>query len=177
MVPEHIIRANIELMQPGISVECGVWKGGMMAEMMKVSDLVIGYDSFEGLPEPTDIDGIDAIRYAANKNSPEYYDNCKAEYDEVNEYLSGVGSNFKLVKGWYSPELFEDCPEISVLRLDCDWYTSVRICLENIFPKLKDGGIVIVDDYYAYDGCALAVNEFVKHRRIKQHKGVCYFIK
>ena len=48
-----------------------------------------------------------------------------------------------------------------MLRLDGDWYESTRVCLENLYPHVAPGGIVIVDDYYNWDGCARAVNEFV----------------
>lgn len=182
MIPHGIIAANIELMRqhPGVMVECGVWKGGMMAKMMKIADHVIGYDSFEGLPEPKNHDGKTALEYANNKSSPAYYDNCKAGYDDVYNYLLNIGGNFKLVKGWYSPELFNDCTwGISVLRIDCDWHDSVKVVLENLFPKVKTGGLVIIDDYKAYDGCALAVNSFMSKTsiRLREYKGVTYFNK
>src|SRR5687768_16254146 len=86
MVPPAIMTANCELMRKhrGIMVECGVWKGGMMAEMMNLADLVIGYDSFEGLPDPEPHDGPAALNYSAGKDLPDYYDNCRADFDDVN---------------------------------------------------------------------------------------------
>jgi O-methyltransferase len=76
--------------------------------------------------------------------------------------LSGAPS-VSLVKGWFNettPGFTPPC-EIAVLRLDGDWYDSTRVCLENLYPHVAPGGIVIVDDYYNWDGCARAVNEFV----------------
>lgn len=182
MVPSETLKANLELMEKyrgGFFVECGVWRGGMMAEMMKIASSVIGYDSFQGLPAPAAIDGEAALKYASQIASAEYYDNCRADFEETTSYLFSIGQNFYLYKGWFCEELFLGCPMIDVLRLDCDWHDSIKICLKHLFPKLKKGGIVIVDDYIAYDGCAIAVNEFVSDKpiRIREYKGVTYFIK
>ena len=54
--------------------------------------------------------------------------------------------------------------EISILRLDTDWYESTRCELEVLFPKLSVGGVLIIDDYGHWQGCRKAVDEyFSKH--------------
>src|SRR5262249_46186085 len=55
---------------------------------------------------------------------------------------------------------------IAVLRIDGNWYASVRCCLDNLYDQVSDGGFVIAHTYYTYDGCALAVNEFLGERRL-----------
>jgi hypothetical protein len=50
------------------------------------------------------------------------------------------------------------------LRIDADWYDSVRCCLESLYDQVVEGGFVIFDDYYTFDGCAIAVHEFLGKR-------------
>jgi hypothetical protein len=59
---------------PGCFVECGVWKGGSSA-IMALAILNAGkerhlhlFDSFEGLPEPTEKDGEQAAVYSGGRN-------------------------------------------------------------------------------------------------------------
>ena len=52
-------------------------------------------------------------------------------------------------------------PQIAVLRLDTDWYESTRCELEHLFPRLSVGGVLIIDDYGAWEGARRAVDEFV----------------
>ncbi len=52
--------------------------------------------------------------------------------------------------------------EVALLRLDGDWYESTRDCLNWMYPKLRKGAPCIVDDYYAWDGCALALHEHAR---------------
>jgi O-methyltransferase len=153
---------------PGCVVECGVWRGGMIAGMAEVLGPKRDYflfDSFAGLPPAREeLDGAAAVAWQNNTKSPTYYDNCTASKEEATAamQLSGATS-FSLVKGWFNETLpgFAPPSYIAVLRLDADWYDSTRVCLENLYPHVAPGGIVIVDDYYNWDGCARAVNEFL----------------
>jgi hypothetical protein len=71
---------------------------------------------------------------------------------------------------------------IAVLRLDADWYESTITCLTHLYPHIAPGGIVIIDDYKEWDGCARAVHEFLfKHAsggvpRIRQFENRVYFV-
>ena len=49
---------------------------------------------------------------------------------------------------------------IALLRLDTDWYESTRHELIHLYPRLSQGGVLIVDDYGHWDGCRLAVDEY-----------------
>src|SRR5262249_25133643 len=69
---------------------------------------------------------------------------------------------------------------IALLHLDCDWHASVRCCLDHLYDQVVDGGFVVLDDYYGYDGCAIAVHEFLGERHLAHriesvvgHWGVC----
>ena len=173
MIHEAMYVDNLELCAkfaatPGCVVECGVWRGGMsagMAEVLGADRQYFLFDSFEGLPTASeDLDGTAAVAWQSDTKSPNYYNNCSAEEAEAATAMKLSGAtSFSLVKGWFDQTLPRFTPpcEIALLRLDGDWYDSTRVCLESLYPHVAFGGIVIVDDYYSWDGCARAVNEFI----------------
>ena len=197
MIHEAMFVDNLELCSklgtaPGCVVECGVWRGGMSAGMVQVLGADRQYflfDSFEGLPPAReDLDGASAVAWQSDKTSPAYYNNCSAAEEEAAAAMKISGAAaFSLIKGWFNETLpgFIPPSQIAVLRLDGDWYDSTRACLENLYPHVAPGGLVIIDDYYNWDGCARAVNEFVSGLgsanlvpRIRQyHDLVAYLIK
>lgn len=48
---------------------------------------------------------------------------------------------------------------ISILRLDGDLYNSTWVCLQHLFPKVIQGGCVIIDDW-TLQGCQAACKEY-----------------
>ena len=50
---------------------------------------------------------------------------------------------------------------IALLRLDTDFYSSTRVELEVLWPRLVPGGLLIVDDYYYWHGARKAVDEWL----------------
>ncbi|QHT70538.1 hypothetical protein GXP67_29750 [Rhodocytophaga rosea] len=193
MIPEREFIDNIELCRnhshiEGAVVECGVWRGGMIAAVAEVVGNNRSYylfDSFEGLPEVKEIDGEAAKAWQNNKNSPGYYDNCKAEEMYARQAMQlAKAEQFVTVKGWFSETLPKNniAGKIAILRLDGDWYESTMDCLENLYDKVITGGIIIIDDYYMWDGCARAVHDFLSKRKSSERiytskNGVCYLLK
>jgi hypothetical protein len=89
-----------------------------------------------------------------------------------------------MIKGWFSETLNNLRLEegIAILRLDGDWYESTMECLTALYPKVNCGGLIIIDDYYVWDGCARAVHDYLSEKnlpiRIRQHiSGVCFMVK
>jgi O-methyltransferase len=154
----------------GAVIECGTWRGGMAAGLITAVGHNRNYyffDSFEGLPEAKPIDGPAAIAYQANVDDPMYLDNCRASLHEFNQVIARTGiplSRCSTIKGFFEkslPELdLSKIGPIAILSLDADWYESIMICLRTFWDHVATGGIVLIDDYYAWDGCTLAVNEF-----------------
>ena len=51
-----------------------------------------------------------------------------------------------------------------MLHIDGDLYEPSMDALENLYPKLSDGGFVIIDDYNDIDACRRAVTDYrAKH--------------
>lgn len=51
--------------------------------------------------------------------------------------------------------------EISILRLDTDWYESTKSELEVLYPILSVSGVLIIDDYGYWAGARKAVDEYL----------------
>jgi len=75
-----------------------------------------------------------------------------------------------LIKGWFNETLASykvEVDKIALLHLDCDLYKSVKICLDEFYDNVVDGGFIVVDDYGHWGGCKKAVDEFIKKRNLK----------
>lgn len=172
MVPESWYVRNLLLVDqfrfvPGAVVECGTWKGGMIAGIAKTlgpGHRYLLFDSYQGLPPAGERDGALARRWQEDGTGPNYHDNCTASESEARAamVLSGA-ADWSITAGWFADTLpGVDIPEgIAILRLDGDWYDSTLTCLEALFPLVAHNGIVIIDDYYIWDGCARAVHEYL----------------
>jgi hypothetical protein len=177
MVPRDRFVDNLLLARlvdgiPGAVVECGTWRGGMIAALAEalsggpVREFVL-FDSFEGLPPAGANDGEAARAWQANPDAPDHHDNCRASRDEASESMQMAHAPATLVEGWFDDTVpkyaAEERPDIALLRLDADWYDSTIVCLRHLFPLVVPGGLVIVDDYGVgvFDGCTRAVHDFL----------------
>ena len=166
----------------GSIVECGVWKGGCSMWMMlcqKKTDMLRQfylYDTFEGMTFPdSDKDDPEAIKIFNNISTGKYnrpYDKWHNENKWAYASLDYVKANIQkidydeskitYVKGDITLTLNTLVPQqISILRLDTDWYTSTKMELDYLFPLVSKNGYVIVDDYYAWKGSRIATDEFL----------------
>lgn len=162
----------------GALVECGVAQGGTAA-MLALANREIGnvkrqkwfFDSYEGLPEPTEED------YDKGKVGefirPLPKGSCLGTIEQVSELMFDKllfpVSEIHLIKGWFQdtvPVYRDSIGPIAVLRLDGDWYESTKIPLENFYSHVSDGGIVIVDDYATCFGSRKATDEFREKHNI-----------
>ncbi len=171
-------RVVLEQKIPGALVECGTWRGGssfLMAKILKhagVRDRKVWLlDSFEGIQPPEDVDGPAAKAWAANKDGPMYFDNLRAPVDQVQQTTRDLGivDLTELIPGWFDktlPANRERIGPIAILRIDADWYASVKCCLEQLYDQVVEGGFIIFDDYYTWDGCSTAVHEFLGARGV-----------
>lgn len=158
---------------PGDFVECGVWRGGSsMAAALAfkaAGDIrrLWLYDTFEGMPAPTERDrknlsGLDASREFRRRTDGEFSDWCRASLEDVQANLGSTGyTDVEYIQGKVENTLPHHKPErISVLRLDTDWYDSTKIELQELWPRLSTGGVLILDDYGCWSGAKQAADEF-----------------
>tara|TARA_Y100001968_G_scaffold333447_1_gene396315 strand:- start:1014 stop:1892 length:879 start_codon:yes stop_codon:yes gene_type:complete len=161
----------------GDLVECGVAEGGSALLLCRLNEeydenrQVWLFDSFEGLPEPTDDD------FKSGKTGfhvrPLPKGSCLGTIENVSNLLFDKyridRSNVELVKGWFQdtlPNKASKIDQIAVLRLDGDWYESTKCCLIHLYSKVVPGGVVILDDYISCFGCKKATDEFLQENGI-----------
>ena len=167
----YVVAAGIE----GAVVECGVWKGGssmaaalMLRELGAADRELCLFDTFEGMSAPTEHDRRAGGPAAADLLAATTKDAKVWAYsplDEVRANLASTGypaERVRFVRGKVEDTIPEHAPErIAILRLDTDWYESTRHELEHLFPRLAVGGVLIIDDYGAWEGARRAVDEFI----------------
>ena len=177
---EYIIDQDI----PGDFVECGVWAGGsVMAIALKLKELGVNdrriwlYDTFQGMTEPELVDKkittnttAKEMLLAVSKNTGKTIWAISG-IDEVKRNLQSTGynmNNFKFVEGPVEETLLHQNPlQISLLRLDTDWYRSTKIELEVLWKKITVSGVLIIDDYGHWSGAKKAVDEFFQNQKTK----------
>ena len=171
-VIKHVENKDI----PGDIIECGVWKGGnliiasLMRNRMKFNREIWGYDTFAGMTEPNEFD----VKPGFTVNAREKFkaltkrsvvDWCYVPIEDVKSTLSATCGNLdvKLIKGDVRETLMdqEKIPDqVSILRLDTDFYESTKVELEVLYPRVPSGGVVIIDDYGIWQGSKKAVDEY-----------------
>lgn len=165
---KYIIKNNIA----GDFVECGVWKGGssMLMAYVLLQEGVMNrkiylYDTFMGMTEPGEIDGPEEKKqWVEGKVSDKLNNMSYSPIEEVKANMRMTGypaENIILVKGRVEETLPGNLPSvISLLRLDTDWYESTKHELVHLYPLLVKNGVLIVDDYGAWQGARKATDEY-----------------
>ena len=163
---------DLRALSSGAVVECGTWQGGMAAALIDFCGRHRQYcffDSFQGLPPAKEIDGERALAWQTNTSGPRYYDNCRSSIETFYDTIGRTGVDPKrvqVVEGFFEQSLPGfDSPAIAVLRLDGDWYESTIACLREFWDHVVPGGIILLDDYYSWEGCARAVHDFRSERQ------------
>jgi len=166
---------------PGDVVECGVWKGGsMMAaaiELMKHhSERKLWlFDTFDGMPPPTDADvdcrGKSAAGRMANEGKAQGWKWAYGALDEVRRNLLDTGypdAKISFIEGKVEDTIPLKAPDqIALLRLDTDWYESTYHELQHLYPRLAVGGVLIIDDYGHWAGARKAVDQYIEEKGLK----------
>jgi O-methyltransferase len=163
----------------GDIVECGIWRGGNLFLAKKIQDLYYknikrtfyGYDTFEGMPEPSVYDGEKVVQIYKNflKKGERW---TEASLDDVENSIKKLFlslDDFNLVKGKVQDTLInkKNLPsKISLLRLDTDFYESTKVELEILYPLLVQKGVLIIDDYGDFIGCRKAVDDYFFNKNV-----------
>jgi O-methyltransferase len=157
---------------PGDIAECGVHKGGTLVPMAihvhqkGIRKKLLGFDSFEGLP--------DSVAFDARLGGPhgEWKRPGEMSNTSVELVLSKlrrfcVVDNVELVKGFFEKTLpgYAD-RRFSLVHLDCDIYSSYKECIAFFYPRVNSGGVILLDEYNdpPWPGCNKAIDEFLRDK-------------
>jgi len=173
-------------LENGKMVECGVARGGCIALCHVANpDLqIIGLDSWQPMPDITEQDDPKRCKPWVGTSIGGKIEDVKTSY----ELLEASDKNLTLLKGWFDqtiPDnigLFDD---LDILRIDSDFYESVIFCLRQLYPKLKSGGLIILDDWAfnnkgvkaAFDEYSEEIGETFKIHVHTEGAGPAYFFK
>jgi O-methyltransferase len=145
----------------GSVVECGCWKGGATVNLSLICELtgrtLKVYDSFEGLPEPTEGDPVAARTFKAGFMPGIFGGTLDEVSDNVRHY--GAIDVCQFYKGWFSDTLPHHEGDIVLAFWDVDFFSSLHDCLSNLWPSIVDDGFVFLDDYLDLDYCAVFYSE------------------
>lgn len=162
---------------PGVYVECGVAAGAQIIVMHAAAPgkLIYAFDSFQGIPLPSNRDdqmpGIRMLSDDEIKSLPNPGEQVLettgatsvSEYDFWQHIDTMFGQKrhcIKAVNGWFEETVPNtDTGPIAMLRLDGDLYNSTRVCLLHLFPKVIEGGVVIIDDW-SLKGCRASCDDY-----------------
>lgn len=137
---------------PGDIVECGVFEGAgsflMLSAQASTNKKLFGFDSFEGLSKPEDVD----IAKANHTFHWKQYDMSVEEGVAANN-LSQFKDRVTLFRGWI-PERFDEVSDrrFCLVHVDVDLYEPTREAIRFFLPRLNLGGILICDDY-GFESC------------------------
>jgi hypothetical protein len=133
------------------------------------------FDTFEGMPQPTQLDKDFKNRpaqriFELTKKSPDASDWCAASIEDVRENMLSTKypkEQIHFIQGKVESTIPDNAPkEISILRLDTDWFESTWHELIHLYPRLVVGGVLIIDDYGHWQGARKAVDDFLSIHNI-----------
>jgi hypothetical protein len=176
----------------GDVVECGVGRGrsllllALLCREEEKGRQIWGFDSFEGLPEPSEEDAS-----PRNPRKGQY----RADIAGVRALLQEaqlddlyMRSKVTLVKGVFNESLHKYAGQgIALLHIDADLYQSYLDTLNILYDKVRPGGVIAFDEYMDgithvnYPGAKQAIDEFFADKpfelRRDKHYGKYYVIK
>ena len=152
----------------GQIVECGVGPGrsllvfAVLTQCVARARRIVGFDTFEGLPNPTAEDGH------GNAHKSGWLSHSEANVRELLQF-NGVATDFieenvSFVRGPLAESLpAYDGGAIALLHLDVDLYESYKTALDWLWPFVSPGGIVTFDEYRSesFPGATRAIDEFL----------------
>jgi hypothetical protein len=154
----------------GDIVEFDVFKGVSLSRFALLRELfcvpaskkIIGFDVFGEFP---------GTEFTAGKTARNNFISTAGvvgiEKDQLERLLElrGLNKNLELVKGDITetlPKWLEQNPHsrFSLVNLDTDIYEAAVIILEKIWPRLVNGGVLLVDDYGVFSREQLLLMKF-----------------
>lgn len=182
---EHILNQELS----GDFAECGCWKGhssfiiSTLLSKHNFQNYFHIFDSFEGgLSSKTAKDKNDRVDQSAVEinQEKEIFFSTEQDVEKVLKKFDFV----KLYKGWI-PERFKEISgqKFSFVHIDVDLYRPTIDSLEFFFPRLVEGGVIVVDDYgmTQFPGCKKAVDEYLNRKKFvmfyEMPVGGCFIMK
>lgn len=169
----NLIKYSNDAPKGGYIAEFGMYQGGSLEILARFNPGIdiIGIDSFEGLPKPSEFDFLNEGHFGG-LNARNIIGYFGLAYPAVRIFKGFIPNVF---------EAFDGNTRFSFVHVDLDLYDSIFSSLDFLLPRMIDGGIILLDDYKVRDtpGCEKAIDHFferhnpeVKFRgELKLHEG------
>ena len=169
--------------------------GSMMAAALALLEMnatdrdLYLYDTFKGMTKPSEEDvticgdtAHEDYLHRVKRKAPEVYPYtlkrddkrdmsnwCYSSLEEVRKNMFSLRyprDRIFFIQGRVEDTIPHHVPaDISILRLDTDFYESTKHELEHLFPRVSQGGVLIIDDYGHWLGQKKAVDEYIQENR------------
>lgn len=154
---DQIIKEGIT----GDVAELGVYKGNSAYFLAKLARCLgtraYLFDTFEGF------DKRDLVGRDEQADTDSFSDTSLAR---VRKFVGE--ENVRFVSGYFPQSLSQitEDPRFCLVHIDCDLYAPSRDALEYFYPRLVEGGMLIMHDYasYTWDGVEMAVDAFFQDK-------------
>ena len=149
---------DISKLMNGSIAEVGVWNGrsaDVIASRKNRDQKFFMFDTFEGMPEVSEYDNY--------HKKGDYSSN----FETVSRYFSQYYNVF-IYKGIFpnkNSEIVND-EKFSLVHIDVDIYQSYKDCLDFFYPRMVEGGLIVLDEYAATTckGAKIATDEFLSDK-------------
>jgi len=151
---ERLSRANVE----GAFAELGVHRGTTAKAIhhMDSGRLFYLFDTFEGF----DTKDLEKEHQSDSRFSPEMFADTSEE--EVKDYIDG-NDNLQFKPGFFpDTSIGLEAESFALVHVDADLYEPTIAALRFFYPRLAQGGVIIIHDYnHTWEGIPKALNEFI----------------
>jgi predicted O-methyltransferase YrrM len=133
----HLRGLSDKVQIPGMVLEFGVGAGSSLLALSETftDRLIVGFDSFEGLPEDW---------------------RTGFEKGFFSDVQIPTNINAKLVRGWFADTLKEfldsEKDKVALVHLDADLYSSTSYVLEMLTERIQVGTVMVFDEFFNYPG-------------------------
>lgn len=163
---------------PGDIIDCGVFKGVSFLFWLKCLKIflpnstkkVIGFDMFSGFPK--DLKNQEKMSAKKYVKESDFVGINPKKLSEIalkilpKEHHELIAGNISKTSKEYVKHNYGF--KISLLHLDLDTYNGTKASLENFFPLMSKGGVIILDEYGKRGwGETEAVDRFLKNKNCK----------
>lgn len=130
-----------QLPEEPFCLEFGVFQGHTLHKMAKARPMatVIGFDSFEGLPE-------------------HWRDNFGKGMFNLGSQIPRLPENSAVFKGWFNEtvprfkSLLKENKKVDLIHMDADLYSSTKTVFDCLHENIKDGTYIVFDELLNYPG-------------------------
>ena len=140
----------------GIGYELGVYNGGVSRMLMDEGRPMICFDTFTGVSGSGDYDMMEDGEY------------CCRDPEIVKNFLHDAVIVEGDVRDTLARRQYEN---VAFAHLDMDVYEPTEFALNEIWPRLMFGGVIVCDDYgvWCTHGIRLAVDDFITEHPMCKH--------